>query len=212
LDSKQNIYTVKKKPHPKSGFTSQAISYPWNMEPPPSAGRAAALLPPGWQHELAARGFVALPAIPTPTAAAALADGVLRAGKRGASIRGHRADVHGQTAAAEVAGAPPPGVAAASTWAESVAKFPTERNFLLEGECTPTSGSTFRFPSAAAIVDELRRHPGTRISTGAPRAALDLGTDAETLRFAEWFRAAPLEQALGQPFALAHFGLEAFDV
>ena len=58
-----------------------------------------------------------------------------------------------------------------------------------------------------AFLPQRRPEPGAKAAQ-----ALDLGNDAETLRFAEAFRVAPLEQVLSRPFALAHFGLEAFDV
>lgn len=103
----------------------------------------------------------------------------------------------------------------AETWGGAADMFPSEQNFMLSGECLAGWASAFRFPSGAAIVDVLRNHSGARITTGQPRKtldSLDLGTDTEGLAFAEQFRAAPLDQVLSEPFALAHFGLEAFDI
>ena len=102
----------------------------------------------------------------------------------------------------------------ARAWAQVAANFHTEQNFVLEGECSPAAGAAagFHFPSAAAIVDALRQDPDTRISTGVPKSALDLGTDADTRAFATALCNAPLEEVLRTRFALAHFKLETFDV
>ena len=113
----------------------------------------------------------------------------------------------------------PDGVTVAREWVDVAAHFHSEQNFVLEGACSPVGAATtrtkpggFRFPSAAAIVDALRQHPDTRISTGKPKATLDLGTDADTQLFATALRNAPLDEVLRTRFALAHFKLEAFDV
>jgi hypothetical protein len=109
-------------------------------------------------------------------------------------------------------------VTVAHAWAEVASNFHSEQNFVLEGACSPagaaaaTTPADFQFPSADAIVDALRQHPDTRISTGIPKAALDLGTDTDTQAFATALRNAPLEEVLRTRFALAHFKLEAFDV
>ena len=106
------------------------------------------------------------------------------------------------------------GMTIARAWAQVAANFHTEQNFVLEGECSPAAGAAagFHFPSAAAIVDALRQDPDTRISTGVPKSALDLGTDADTRAFATALCNAPLEEVLRTRFALAHFKLETFDV
>jgi hypothetical protein len=109
--------------------------------------------------------------------------------------------------------APPAIVTEARTWAEITAEFLNEQNFFLTAACGPPLPDLLQaLPGARAIVDVLRRDPATRIKTGAPRLSLDTGEGDEALAFADAFRAAPLEQALRTPFALAHFGLEVFDV
>lgn len=89
-----------------------------------------------------------------------------------------------------------------STWQEFQRRWAGVQNFLMAGECVPFA---FRLPPLAQIVEELRTDPDARITPGRKGDRLEL-TD-----MAAEFRGLPVAQALGRPFALAHFSLARFD-
>ena len=74
-------------------------------------------------------------------------------------------------------------------------------NFLMEGPCVPFK---FALPPIAEIIDQLRRDPDTRITSGIPGPKIDLEDTSKR------FLALPLDQALKSRFSLAHFKLENF--
>ena len=88
-----------------------------------------------------------------------------------------------------------------STWLEFGQRWSGVLNFLLAGECVPFS---FEMPAVEEVVEEVRRDPDARISSGNKSDALDLTS------IAEQFRALPIEEAVRSPFALAHFKLDNF--
>ena len=104
-------------------------------------------------------------------------------------------------------------------------------NFLLEGE--PAAALRWRFPAAKEAIDVLRRDPDCRVQPGrspaadreceptrtAPGALSILetrdgvhhfGTGEAEAKFSEWFRSAPIDDAIAAPFSLAHFQLSKY--
>jgi hypothetical protein len=74
-------------------------------------------------------------------------------------------------------------------------------NFLLGGECVPFE---FDFPSAADMVDILRRDPETRIQQGGYHGAKD------TTDISARFKTLPIEEAVRSRFGIAHFKIARF--
>lgn len=101
-----------------------------------------------------------------------------------------------------VAGMPDPVASTVRTWTEFQHRWGGVHNFLLGGECVPFA---FALPPLDRVVEELRADDLARITPGTRGDRLQLDDMAAV------FRARPIDQALDQPFALAHFQLSRFD-
>ena len=88
------------------------------------------------------------------------------------------------------------------TWGEFRSAWGGVHNFLLAGECNPI---TYTTPPLERVVDEIRRDPEARITPGIPGSRLDLRD------FSAMFLEKDIEQALQEPFGLAHFKIAKFD-
>ncbi len=89
-----------------------------------------------------------------------------------------------------------------TTWEEFCDAWDGVHNFLMANECVPFS---FEMPPIERVVQEMRDDSKARITSGLKGKTLVLEDVAEK------FRATPVEQALTQPFGLAHFELSVFD-
>jgi hypothetical protein len=88
-----------------------------------------------------------------------------------------------------------------TTWQEFREAWDGLTNFLMEGECVPFA---FDMPSIERVVDEVRRDPEARISSGRRDVTLDL-SDISTE-----FRALPIAEAMTASFQIGHFKLQNF--
>jgi hypothetical protein len=84
---------------------------------------------------------------------------------------------------------------------ELAARWRTPPNFRIDANLTPL---TLTFPTAQAVLDELRKDPETRITV--------LGDDKPAVRTARSLaiRTAPIDEVITWPFRLVHFNLSRF--
>ncbi len=88
-----------------------------------------------------------------------------------------------------------------TSWPEFCAAWDGARNFMIDG----LIDFDFDFPSLPEIVDQARSDSEARITLGQGHDQLQLDD------IAEWFCALPIDVAMLEPFALAHFKLSRFD-
>jgi hypothetical protein len=90
---------------------------------------------------------------------------------------------------------------AATTWPEFREAWDGLQNFMMTG----LVDFGFDFPPLAEVVDQVRTDSASRITRG------DSQDQCKSDDIAESFRALPIDVAMLEPFALAHFKLSCFD-
>ncbi len=90
----------------------------------------------------------------------------------------------------------------ATTWEQFRRNWAGPRNFMLGGECAPF---TFDMPPIDQVIAELSADDEAQIGPGHVGRRLTIDD------YRAEFRAMPIEEAMEQPFTLAHYHLSRFD-